>query len=167
MNDRETVGGAAHGADEGPGRERTGRPRAGDEQPGRGQGSAARKYSSAPPSAEERLRAEQQAEAGESWVGPGVPAMTDAQAKGLVFGSIAGGIVGALLFLPLAFIPVGMPFALRLLIAVIAGALAGGTGLALYLGGRQPELEGETLDANGRPSVGTTMRDPHTDERGR
>lgn len=126
-----------------------------------------RKYSSSPRSAPEELRAEQQAEAGQSWVGPGVPAMTDAQTKGLVFGSIVGGAIGALLFLPLAFIPVDLPFLLRLLIAVVAGALAGGTGLSLYLGGRQPELEGETIDANGRPSVGTTMRDPDTDERGR
>jgi hypothetical protein len=35
------------------------------------------------------------------------------------------------------------------------------------MGGRQPELEGETVDADGRPSVGTTLRDPGTDARGR
>jgi hypothetical protein len=35
------------------------------------------------------------------------------------------------------------------------------------MGGREPELEGETLDADGRPSIGTTLRDPHTDPRGR
>jgi hypothetical protein len=37
----------------------------------------------------------------------------------------------------------------------------------MYLGGREPELEGETLDADDRPSIGTTLRDPHTDARGR
>lgn len=167
MKDPETVGEGGHATGERPDPGGTDQARTGDERSAHGEGPAARKYSSAPPSEEARLRAEQQAEAGESWVGPGVPAMTDAQAKGLVFGSIVGGIIGALLFLPLAFVPVGVPFTVRLLIAVIAGALAGGTGLALYLGGRQPELEGETLDANGRPSVGTTMRDPHTDELGR
>lgn len=160
MDERETVGDAEH-------------PDVGDPGDGHADGERSaqahgdRKYGSAPPSAEERLRAEQQAEAGESWVGPGVPAMTDAQAKGLVLGSVVGGLIGALVFLPLAFIPVGLPFLLRLLIAIVAGALAGGTGLSLYLGGRRPELEGETMDADGRPSVGTTMRDPHSHERGR
>lgn len=113
------------------------------------------------------LRTEQQDEAAESWVGPGLPGMTDAQAKGLVFGSLVGGAIGAVLFLPLALIPVMAPVALRILVVMLAGALAGGTAGALYLGGREPELEGETLDANGRPSVGTTLRDPQTDDRGR
>jgi hypothetical protein len=115
----------------------------------------------------ETLRTEQRDEAAESWVGPGVPAMTDAQAKGFAFGALAGGLIGALVFLPLALIPFVDPIGWRILFVALAGALAGGTAGALYMGGREPELEGETLDADGRPSIGTTLRDPHTDARGR
>lgn len=114
-----------------------------------------------------RLEEAQHREAGEAWAGPGVPATTDAQWKGLVMGSLVGGALGLLLFLPLALIPIGGSLTARLIICGIAGALAGGTAGALYAGGRLPELEGETVDADGRPSVGTTMRDPGTDERGR
>jgi hypothetical protein len=39
-------------------------------------------------------------------------------------------------------------------------------GGALYIGGGEPELEGETPDLDG-PSVGTTLREPHTDDGGR
>jgi hypothetical protein len=114
------------------------------------------------------LRREQQEEAAQSWAGPGLGAMTDAQVRGLVLGSILGGLCGALLFLPLGFIDWGdisLPW--RLGLAALCGAFAGGVGGALYLGGREPELEGETLDADDRPSIGTTLRDPHTDARGR
>jgi hypothetical protein len=113
-----------------------------------------------------RLRREQQDEIAESWGGFGL--VTDAQFKGSVLGSLAGAAVGALLFLPLGFIDWGY-FALgwRLAIAALCGALAGGTALAVYLGGREPELEGETLDVDGRPSSSTTLRDPGSDERGR
>ena len=127
-----------------------------------------RKYTGEPDTRDvEALRREQQDEAAESWVGPGVPTMTDGQWKGLVSGSLIGGGIGALLFLPLALIDFMDPAWLRVLVVVIAGALAGGTAGALYQGGRQPELEGETLDTDGRPSVGTTLRDPTTDARGR
>jgi hypothetical protein len=51
--------------------------------------------------------------------------------------------------------------------AKTADRFAGGVGGALYLAGPEPELEGETLDADDRPSIGTTLRDPHTDARGR
>jgi hypothetical protein len=113
------------------------------------------------------LRREQQDEAAHAWVGPGVPAMTGGQWHGLAMGAVVGAAVGALLFLPLALIPFMGPVGLRILLVVAAGALAGGTAGALYAGGREPELEGETIDADGRPSVGTTPRDPHTDARGR
>ena len=130
----------------------------------------------APPSGERKyadgtdtsaLRTEQRDEAADSWVGPGVPAMTDAQAKGFFVGSLAGGLIGAVVFLPLALIPFLDPVGWRILLVALAGAFAGGTAGALYMGGREPELEGETLDADGRPSIGTTLRDPHTDPRGR
>ena len=113
------------------------------------------------------LRTEQRDEAAESWVGRGVPAMTDAQAKGFLVGPVVGGLIGALVFLPLALIPFIDPVGWRILFVALAGAFAGGTAGALYMGGREPELEGETLDADGRPSIGTTLRDPHTDPRGR
>lgn len=113
------------------------------------------------------LRAEQQDEAAQSWVGPGLPVMTDAQAKGFAFGTLVGGVIGAVALLPLALIPFLDPVIARILIVALVGAFAGGTVGALYLGGREPELEGETLDADGRGSTGTTLRDPHTDTRGR
>jgi hypothetical protein len=114
------------------------------------------------------LESEQQREADQSWAGPGVPASTDGQAKGLVIGSLIGGAIGLVLLLPLAFIPIGgLALTGRLIICAIAGALAGGTAGAMYFGGRLPELQGETVDADGRPSVGSTPRDPRSDARGR
>jgi hypothetical protein len=113
------------------------------------------------------LRREQQDEAARSWVGPGVPAVTEGQWHGLVIGALVGGALGALLFLPLALIPFMEPAGARVLLVVLAGAFAGGTAGALYAGGREPELEGELVDEDGRPSVGTMPRDPHTDARGR
>ncbi len=114
----------------------------------------------------EVLRREQQDEAAQSWAGFG--AITDAQFKGGVVGIAAGTVAGALLFLPLGLIGWGgLAIGWRLAIAALCGALAGTTAMALYLGGRRPELEGETQDADDRPSVGTTPRDPRTDARGR
>jgi hypothetical protein len=114
------------------------------------------------------LRREQQDEAAQAWAGPGFGAMTDAQVKGLVLGAILGGLCGALLLLPLGVIGWGdLSLTWRLGLAALCGALAGGVAGALYLGGREPELEGEARDVDGRPSVGTTLRDSHTDDRGR
>lgn len=114
------------------------------------------------------LESEQRREAGQAWAGPGVPASSDGQVKGLVIGSLIGGALGLLLLLPLAFIPVGgLSLTGRLIVCAIAGALAGGTAGAMYFGGRLPELQGETMDADGRPSVGSTPRDPRSDARGR
>jgi uncharacterized membrane protein YeaQ/YmgE (transglycosylase-associated protein family) len=113
------------------------------------------------------LRREQQDEAAEVWVGPGAPAMTSGQLRGGVLGGLVGAVVGALVFLPLAAVPVDVPVWLRILVVAVVGAMAGATAGSLYFGGRMPELEGETLDADGRPSVGTTLRDPGTDARGR
>lgn len=112
------------------------------------------------------LRHEQQEEAAQSWFGLGF--LTDAQFKGGAVGVVAGGLIGALLFLPLGLLSWGgLALGWRLAIAAVCGALAGSTGLAIYLGGREPELEGEMQDVDGRPSIGTTLRDPHSDERGR
>lgn len=112
------------------------------------------------------LRHEQQEEIAQSWYGLGF--MTDAQWKGGVLGTVLGGLVGALLFLPLALIEWGeLGIGWRLAVAALCGALAGSTAMAIYLGGREPELEGEMQDADDRPSIGTTLRDPHSDRRGR
>lgn len=127
--------------------------------------SGERKYADGSSRAE--LRREQQDEAAQAWVGPGVPGMTGGQMRGLVGGSLVGGAIGAVLFLPLALVDFVDPTWLRILLVLAAGALAGGTAGAIYAGGREPELEGEATDADGRPSVGTTPRDPHTDSRGR
>jgi hypothetical protein len=130
-----------------------------------------RKYATGPrahTSDRRALRQEQQDEAAQTWAGPGLGAMTNAQVKGLVLGAIVGGLLGAVLFLPLGLVgwgDISLPW--RLCLAALCGAFAGGVGGALYLGGREPELEGETEDVDGRPSVGTTLRDPHTDDRGR
>jgi hypothetical protein len=112
------------------------------------------------------LRHEQREEIAESWFGLGF--LTDAQVKGGVWGAVLGGVLGAVLLLPLGLIPWdGLALGWRLALAALCGALAGSTALALYLGGREPELEGETRDVDDRPSIGTTLRDPHTDDRGR
>jgi hypothetical protein len=114
------------------------------------------------------LESEQRAEADQAWAGPGVPSSTDGQAKGLVVGSLVGGAIGLVLLLPLAFISIGgLSLTGRLILCAITGALMGGTAGAMYAGGRVPELQGETMDADGRPSVGTSMRDPRSDSRGR
>ena len=94
--------------------------------------------------------------------------MSDAQWKGGLLGALVGGLIGLVVLLPLGLIPWGgLDLAWRLVVAGIASAFAGGTAGALYWGGRESELEGEWVDADNRPSVGTTMRDPRTDERGR
>lgn len=116
----------------------------------------------------ESLESEQRREGDQAWAGPGVPASTDGQAKGLLIGSLVGGAIGLVLLLPLAFIPIsGLALTGRLIVCAIAGALAGGTAGAMYFGGRVPELQGETVDADGRPSVGSSPRDPRSDARGR
>jgi|SoiMethySBSTD1v2_1073268.scaffolds.fasta_scaffold11252_5 hypothetical protein len=112
------------------------------------------------------LRAEQQDEIARSWYGLGV--MTDGQLRGGIAGTLVGGLVGALVFLPLGlFSWTGLALGWRLGIAALCGAVAGATAMAIYLGGREPELEGEVQDLDGRPSIGTTRRDPRTDGRGR
>ena len=113
------------------------------------------------------LEGQQRQEADQAWAGPGLPAASDAQWKGLLTGSLVGGAIGLVLLLPVAFIPFGFSLTGRLLMCGIIGALAGGTAGALYFGGRMPELEGETVDADGSPSVGSSERDRRTDDRGR
>ena len=116
--------------------------------------------------APEALRAEQQDEIAQSWFGFGF--LTDGQFRGGVAGIVIGAVVGAVVLLPLGlFSWGGLALGWRLGIAALCGALAGSTAMAIYLGGREPELEGEMQDLDDRPSIGTTLRDPNTDARGR
>jgi hypothetical protein len=112
------------------------------------------------------LRHEQQDEIAQSWYGLGF--MTDAQFKGALIGALVGAVIGAAVLLPFGLIAGdGVGPVWRLALAALCGALAGATAVAIYLGGREPELEGETQDVDDGPSIGTTLRDPHTDDRGR
>lgn len=129
-----------------------------------------RRYASSdePDLSVEELVAETRREVGGVVTGPGVPAMTQPMWRGLLVGSILGGIIGAVLLLPLAFVEMaGVPLWGRMLIVGAIGAVGGGTAGAHYWGGRVPELSGESLDADNTPSVGSTLADPNTDERGR
>jgi hypothetical protein len=99
----------------------------------------------------------------------GVVPMTAGQGKGAIFGIVVGAVIGAALFWPFGFISWGtdVSLGLRILTAAIIGAIAGSTAGVLYFGGRVPELDGETLSADGLPGTGTSPADPRTDERGR
>jgi hypothetical protein len=124
--------------------------------------------SSPPARSEGEVKAAQQEEMRASFSGPGMPTMTEGMWKGFVLGSLAGGAIGAAVFALFGFLPIGdIDTGWRVLLFAAIGALAGGTAGALYFGGRLPELTGETTDSEGRAGVGTTPRDPTTDERGR
>ena len=99
---------------------------------------------------------------------PAAPLVTNAQWHGLWFGALVGGALGVVVFgllglIPFADIDVGW----RVLTTAIVGALAGGTAGAVYFGGRAPEVEQETTDAGGIPSIGSSPRDPGNDASGR
>lgn len=114
------------------------------------------------------LRQEQIREGGQTGAFVAVPAMTGSQFRGLFWGTVIGGLIGAVVFLPLGLIPFAdLDIVWRLLIASAIGATGGATVGSLYMGGRMPELEGESLDADNRPSAGSSLRDPHSDSRGR
>lgn len=99
---------------------------------------------------------------------PGLPFMSRPMWNGFVGGSLAGGAIGAIVLLPLAFIPMDdVAIWLRILVVALIGAVAGGTVGALYWGGRAPELSGESLDADNSPSAGSSLADGSTDARGR
>jgi hypothetical protein len=98
------------------------------------------------------LRRRQRDEAADAW--PGLGSVTDAQMKGSLVGIVVGAVVGAVVFLPLALIPWGgLAVGWRLLLAAVCGAVAGAVALAVYLGGREPEREGEAIDTEGTHEV--------------
>jgi hypothetical protein len=113
------------------------------------------------------LRGEQRDEVAHGPSASGAPHMTTGQWQGMVLGAALGAVIGAVLLLPLALVPFLEPAGARVALVCLVGALAGAVAGGVYWGGRTPELEGETVDVDGRPSSGTTPRNPRTDERGR
>jgi hypothetical protein len=112
------------------------------------------------------LRRQQQDEAARAW--PGLGSITDAQMKGSLAGIVVGAVAGALLFLPLALIPWdGMAVIWRVLLAALCGAIAGAVALAVYLGGREPEREGEAVDTEGTPGIPARRVTPRAPRSGR
>jgi hypothetical protein len=111
--------------------------------------------------------ADQQAQTRTGPLESGTVQMTRGQWRGMVLGGAVGALIGALIALPFAAIPFMDSVGARILLVVILGVLAGAAAGGVYWGGRTPELMGEVTDADGRPSIGTTLRDPHTDSRGR
>jgi hypothetical protein len=111
------------------------------------------------PSADD-LRQQQQDEMTRTGLG------SPAQFKGASLGWIVGAVIGAALALVigLAFFDGDSP---ARFVLPIVGACAGAAAFFVYWGGRTPELENETMTAQGRPGIGTTPRDPGTDDRGR
>lgn len=108
------------------------------------------------------LRRQQQAEIRKTGLG------TQGQFHGAVAGTVIGGVIGALLGLLVGwFILDGLSTFGRVGLPLLLGAAAGSIIGFVYLGGRMPELENETMTAYGEPQIGSTPRDPGTDERGR
>ncbi|MGE3618980.1 MAG: hypothetical protein AB7L84_00835 [Acidimicrobiia bacterium] len=94
------------------------------------------------------LRRQQRREAADAVGVPGFGPTTRAQLTGLRRGALLGGLAGVVLFSPLALFAWGgaAPW-LRLLVVAVVGLVAGATAGAVYMGGRVPEIERETLDA--------------------
>lgn len=93
---------------------------------------------------------------------------TSSQFQGAVLGTIVGAVVGAVIVGVVGwFVLSGLDTGMRIVIPLIVGAAAGAAAGFVYWGGRAPELENETMTASGEPQIGSTPRDPHTDERGR
>ena len=91
---------------------------------------------------------------------------TEAQTRGALFGALTGAVAGAALGGLIGLLWTGSSDLTRVLIAAIL-LLAGSAAGFVYWGGRSPELENETMTADGRPQSGSTLRDAHTDDRGR
>lgn len=116
------------------------------------------------PASRRDLRIEQRRETDEAF-GP----VTRAQAHGVVAGGVVGALLGAAVCWPFGFVSwgAGIGLAWRILATALIGAFAFAVGFVVYLGGRMPELEGETMSGDNQPMDGTTPADPRNDERGR
>jgi hypothetical protein len=99
-------------------------------------------------------------------VAPSAP-MTRGQWHGFWVGTLVGGGIGLVLGAVVGLVPFAdLAIGWRVLITAVAGAVAGGTAGAVYFGGRVPEIEGEMTDADGKPAIGSSPRDPSTDSTG-
>jgi len=108
----------------------------------------------AKPEAEGRT-SEQDRQSVETWGGHGIAGLSPAQSVGLGMGMLIGGLVGAIVFLPVGFINFAdIAVGWRLLIAALIGAIAGGTAGAVYWGGRAPEVSGEMPPESSGPRRG-------------
>lgn len=85
-------------------------------------------------------------------VGPSTPALPNSMARGLWRGGALGAVVGAIVLLPLALIPIlDLAVGVRVLIALFVGAAAGAAVGAVFFGGAVAETESE--DTEGDESV--------------
>lgn len=74
---------------------------------------------------------------------------TAAQRHGMVGGALVGAVVGAVLLAPFGFIEwggTGIGLGPRLAAMALIGLLAGAAVVAVYAGGRLPEIEGQAAD---------------------
>lgn len=93
---------------------------------------------------------------------------TEAQTHGAMTGTVIGGAVGAILGLLIGWFALSsLATTPRIVLPLILGAVAGAVVGFVYLGGRAPELENETMTAGGEPQIGSSPRDPNQDDRGR
>lgn len=95
---------------------------------------------------------EQRAETGVSGtVGPSTPALPNSMARGLWRGGAVGAVIGALLLLPAAFIPIfDLSVGVRIVIALVVGAAAGAAVGAVFFGGAVAETESEDNEGDDR-----------------
>lgn len=94
-------------------------------------------------------------------VGPSTPALPNSMSRGLWRGGALGAVVGALILLPLALIPIlDLSIWARVVTALVVGAVAGAAVGAVFFGGAVAEAESE--DAEGDEGVvPDAMHDRH------
>jgi hypothetical protein len=87
-------------------------------------------------------------------VGPSTSPLPNSMTRGLWRGGAAGAVVGAIILLPLALIPLfDLSIGVRLVIALVAGAAAGAAVGAVFFGGAVAEAESDDRDNQGDESV--------------
>ncbi len=85
-------------------------------------------------------------------VGPSTSPLPNSMSRGLWRGGALGAVVGALVLLPLAFVPMlDMDLVVRVVIALVVGATAGAAVGAVFFGGAVAEAENE--ESSGDESV--------------
>lgn len=85
-------------------------------------------------------------------VGPSTSPLPNSMSRGLWRGGALGAVIGALVLLPLAFIPMlDMDLLVRVVIALVVGAAAGAAVGAVFFGGAVAEAENE--ESSGDESV--------------